>query len=710
MKRKLLVISCFTISSLGGYYVYSSNKSDKYLLQNIPHKIDSSNISREITAQQPTIKSPPNNINVQKTKVQQLTFAHAQCQERSYNFSEYVDDVHSGVVTALEHELKQGKTDRELLAYEAQYQTFYDSYQSLLVKAKVNIEENKYSFTQSVSILNEWNGMSVIEGLNTDTLNELVAALQPLENQNHGLNMSISLAQDIKKADIYALLDNNENFSTYLDSPLSIGDSPVLSPSILFILSAENLKIEEYEQAIALRTFTVNEVAIALNNKMATEYLVPLIKQTKSLGDMPILTQERFIRYENLADIAAANFHVDALKLLSKYGVKPINEPGILTAMDIAILNLPRNGTEYNKLNPDTNKVLATLSYLKAEGYKAHGKIKQFNNLTHTVFKAPRNAHTNTQSISNIKLKSLLKSIPLIDKSFNIQQLEPDNSVISIAITESKNKQKAMKRESELCASVKQQLLAEQGFEGRDKAYDIIDEIKQNPIDVKQRLHQIDPVLVGLWQKLELNYQPAPLNSDSSDTFERLLAEGKTSQALEYSAQTPLTQTQTDALFHYMLRSNIEFLSAWNVRVSPQMPSSILSLRRLPVEKWQDLLHQGFDFSIIDLLGNDAYIAAALNSPQAIQFLVDNNFKLDIDKYGLDALDTLLELSYENGQLHENLPKLIPLYPKFRASHYARVARIKQFYPEEYLQLIAIDKALTPIAGTELNKFRSRYF
>ncbi|GIU15668.1 MULTISPECIES: hypothetical protein [unclassified Shewanella] len=710
MKRKLLVISCVAISILGGYYVYSNDKNEKNQLKGVTHNSNSSTISNQITAQQQTIKSPAINKNFQKTRLQQLTFAHAQCQQRSYDFNEYVDEVHIGVNAALEKELKQGKTDRELLAYEAQYQTFYDSYQDLLIEAKINIEKHKYSITQSVSILNEWSGMSVIEGFSADTLNELVSALQPLENENHGFGVNISLAQDINKEDIYALLDNNDNFSTYLESPLAIGSSLILSPSILFILSAENLNIEEYEQAVALRTFTVNDVAIALNNNMETEYLIPLLKQTKSLGDMPILAQERFKRYNNLADIAAANFNVDALEFLNKYGVNPINEPGILTAMDIAILNLPRNDAEYNKLNPDTNKILDTPSYLKAEGYKAHGKIEQLNNLTVTYFKAPKNARTNSHSISNPKFKSLLKSIPLMDNSFNVKQRKADDSVISLAITDSKNKQIALKRKSEQCASVKQQLLAEQSFEGRDKAYDIIDEIKQNPIDVKQRLHQIDPVLVGLWQELEFSYNRAPLESDPSDKFDRLLAEGNAAQAVEYCAQIPLTQTQTDALFHYMLHSNIEFLSAWSVRVSPQMPSNLLSLKGLPVDKWQDLLHQGFDFSIIDLVGNDTYIAAALNSPQAIQFLVENNFKLDTDKYGLDALDTLLELSYENGQLHESLPKLISLYPKFRSSHYARVTRIKKFYPEEYQHLISINKALTPMAGTELNKFRRRYF
>ncbi|MGS0826931.1 hypothetical protein ACVBIO_14065 [Shewanella sp. 0m-8] len=708
MKWKLLVISCVTISIIGGYYVYSRDSSEKKLAQNISPTIYTPVSINEITVQQQTIKAPLSNKTFQKTKLQQLSSAHAQCQRRFHNFSEQVTDVHSGIIAALEQELRQGKTERELLSFQSQYQTFYDSYQDLLIEAKINIEKNKYSITRASSILKDWSGMSVIEGVNVDTIDVLVTALKPLENEQHGLGMSISLAHDINKADIYALLDNNDNFTTYLASPLSIRDSPVLSPSILFILTAEYLNLEEYKQVVTLQSFTVNDVAVALKNNMATEYLFPLLEQTQSLTDFPIFAQGQFDTYENLADIAVANFNVDALALLNKYGVKPINEPGILTAMDIAILNLPRSDAEYIKLKSDANKMLDTLSYLKVQGYKAHGSISL--NGTGISFSPPPKGFFHSDMVSNAKLKSLLNSIPLIDKSFNVKQREVDDSVISLAIVEAKNKQMTMKRKSEQCASVKQQLLAEQSFEGRDRAYDIIDEIKKDPEHIKERLHEIDPVLVGIWQELELNYKRAPLNSDSSDRFKRLLADGKTEQALEYNEQTPLTQSQTDALFHYILHVDIEFLSAWNVRISPQMPSNLLPLKALPIEKWQDLLHQGFDFSIIDQSGNDVFMAAALHSPQAIQFLVDNNFKLNSDKYGLDALDLLLELSSENGQLHESLPKLIPLYPKFRASHYARVARIKKFLPEEYQQLITIDNALTPIAGTELNTFRSRYF
>ncbi|MCL1144620.1 hypothetical protein L2747_01110 [Shewanella marinintestina] len=708
MKRKLLVISCTTACIVCGYYFYSFDKQEKATLQSIPTPNTSLTSRNEMTEHQQTLETSVSSETAQQTKLVQLTSAHAQCQKRYQNFSEQVADIHNVIIAAIELELQQGKTDRELLAYRSQYKTFYDSYQDLLIEAKSNNERKKYVITQSSSILKDWSGLSVIEGFNTDTIAALVTALKPLENENHGLGMTISLAQDINKADIYALLDNTDHFTTYLESPLYIADSAVLSPSILFILIAEKLNIEEYKQAVALHSFTVNEVAIAIQNNMATEYLTPLLEQTKSLADFPLFAQNQLHNSKNLADIAAANFNVEALTLLGQYGVKPINEPGILTAMDIAILNLPRRDTEYNKFNLDTNKFLDTLNYLIFQGFKAHGSISLDE--TGIDFNPPSKGFFHSEMISNAKLKSLLNRIPLIDNSFNIKQQEADDSVISLAIAKAKSKQMAMTQKSEQCTSVKQQLLAEQSFKGRDKAYDIIKEIEQDPTDVKQRLHDIDPVLVGLWQEHKLNFRPAPLNSDSSDTFERLIADGKIAQARDYSAHTPLTLSQTDILFRFMLRRNIDLLSVWKARVSPLAPTDLMYFKNLPIEKWQGLLDQGFDFLLVDQLGRDVFMAAALHSPQALQFLVDNNFKLNVDKHGLDALDTLLEASYKNGQLHENLPKLLSLYPKFRVSHYARVARIKKFLPKEYQQLIAMNKALTPIARTELNKFRSRYF
>ena len=698
MIRKLAVVALITLTCATSYYLYEADAISKGRDSILNTKSPSDTINSKVQVVEDK--------KFATKKLEQLTIAHTQCKQKSYDIGDQIAYVHQGIIEALEHELKQGKTDRDLLAYSNQYETYYKSYDDLLLQAKINIEKQKYSFTQSVSILNNWNGLSVIEGVNPDSLSELIEALEPLEGENHGLNMSVSLSENITKSDTYALLDNNDNFSTYLESPLYIANSPFLSPSILFILSAEKLNIDEYKQAISLRSFTVNEVALAIQNNMPTEYLTLLLEHTADIEDMPIPRQNFFDSYENLADVAVANFNVEALKVLNQYGVKPTNEPGILTAMDIAIMNLPSEDKVYKELDSDSNKYLNTLTYLKENGYKAHGKDKQFDSTTITFFNAPKKRSFGSHTLSDPKLRKLLKSIELIDKNYNIKNREADQSVVSVAIAEMKLKKMAFKRESDTCVAIKQQLLAEEGFESRKKTYQLIDNIKKTPQKIEARLQEIDPVLVSLWKELELNAKYSPLSSKSDDEFRHLLNDGKTELALEYSMLTPLTLSETDALFRFMLNGKSEFARIWNARIEPQTPSSLLSLKHLSIEKWKDLLHHGFDFSIADQLGNDAFMAAALSSPQAIRFLVDNNFKLNTEKYGLDALDLLLDQSYESGQLSENINELITLYPEFKPSHYARVARIKKFFPEEYKKLISINNALTPEAGTKINKFR----
>ena len=49
-------------------------------------------------------------------KLKELTIANAQCKERSLDFSKQVNNIHQILIQALEHELRNGKTERELLS------------------------------------------------------------------------------------------------------------------------------------------------------------------------------------------------------------------------------------------------------------------------------------------------------------------------------------------------------------------------------------------------------------------------------------------------------------------------------------------------------------------------------------------------------------------------------------------------------------------
>lgn len=636
-------------------------------------------------------------------KLKHLTIANEQCNERGLDFSNQVQNIHQVLIQALEFELKQGKSERELLAYSNQYKTFYDSYDDLLRQAQINIEKVKYNYTSSVDILYDWNGLSVIDGFSSQQIPKIVQRLKKFEDKSNRISIELKLDDNISKSDVYDLLDNSENFNTYLESPFEISSSSVISPSILFVLTATQLTIDEFEQAISMQSFTVNDVAVAIMNEMPFEYLELLITQTKSIEDLPIIIQEHYDSYKNVADIAASKHNVKLLKLLEGYGVKASDEAGIITAMDIAIVNLPHKAESYKNLESFPDKYLDTLSYLNRKGYKAHGKTYQNESETFVKFKVPNGRGYSSYEVLASNLRDYLFKIELIDGSSNIHQLSPDDSLVSKAIETIKIKKTVLDDKSESCKSIRKELLSEEGFADSGDAYDLIYEIEQNKEYIPERLHEIDPVLVNLWRESNENRSK---QSKNSSHFIAFLKEKNYQQALDYSASTPLTARETDVLLMSLIRNIEDIAPIWNARVSPLSPSTLFAFKFLDDDKWELLMNVGFDFSIKDKSGNDIFSASVIDYPKAIKFLLDNGFKPEVEGLGMDALDILLEETYEKGRLNPNLGKIVNAIKSFEPSHYSRVARIKKFFPDEYEKLIKINKKLEPIGEVQINRFR----
>jgi len=415
-------------------------------------------------------------------KVKELKIAKAQCKQKNANFITQVSDIHQELIQALEKELKQGKTDRELLAYSNQYRTFYKNYNDLLLLAKINIEKLKYNYTKSSEILLKWNGLSVINGFSPENIPNIVEKLKEVEGTLAGLTMTLPLTENINKSDIYALLDNDQ-FNTYLESAISIEHSPVISPSILFVLTATHLDLDDFKQAIAFHSFNVNDVAIAILNDMPIEYISALIAKAEAINDMPIIAIGNSDSFENLADLAASKHNLGLLKLLEKHGVKGTNEENIITAMDIAIMHLPSDAKAYQDLDNFPQKYLNTLTYLHNKGYAAHGESFQNNNGTEVFFKAPIRRNFQTTSVLEPKLKAQLNKIELIENKhknpWGIKQKSVDGSLLSNVIKNVNIKVQAKNDKSNQCASIKDELLAAEGFAKYQEANEIIKEIKK---------------------------------------------------------------------------------------------------------------------------------------------------------------------------------------------------------------------------------------
>jgi hypothetical protein len=693
--KKLILLLAIVVALIIYVYPTKSTKSSNNV--NDATSTLSDNVSTEIFQF--------SNKEFASQKLKELTIANAQCKERSLDFSRQVDNIHQILIQALEHELRNGKTERDLLGYSNQYETFYNRYDGLLLQAKIKIEEEKYDFTTSVDILNEWNGLSVINNFSVITIPIIVQGLKAFEGKSNGLSMGLELDNEISKSDVFALLENDDNFNTYLESPLGISGSPVLSPSILFALTGSSLNLEEFKLAVSLRNFNVNDVAVAVINDLPYEYLELLIEQTRSIEDMPIIAQGRYDSYANLADLAASSHNLKLLQLLETYGVHPTNELGIITGLDIAIMNLP-DEVDANAQS-FSDKYLDTIKYLIEKGYKAHGSHYQMDKETIISFKAPNRRNFQSSKALTPALKKALHQIELVDSSYNLNQALPDNSLVSKAIESMALRKAALNDKSKSCESIREELLAEEGFLGLRETYDLIKLISQDDGNTAERLHDIDPVLVNLWRGTESNHS---VSQEKHSDFITMLQEQKLQDALDYSSSTPLTKVETDTLLLSLLQNTESIIPIWNARGVSTPPSGLLAFKHLPLEKWESLNNERFDFSIKDSFGNDLFVPAALNSPEAVQLLLDFGLTPEMNEFGLDVLDLLLEDSYENGRLNRSLSLIVSEVEMIEPSHQSRVARIKKYFPEEYKKLVHLSNKFMVESEMEVNQFRLKMY
>ncbi|BDX08332.1 hypothetical protein MACH26_38530 [Planctobacterium marinum] len=636
----------------------------------------------------------------EKNSLSALLRAKEQCDERHLTYSDKVKSINNSLIRALQTELQAGKTETELMAYEKQYTTFHRGFDDLLLLARINLEKQKYQFTRSAEILGEWTGLSVINGLNDEKVPQLIADLQ--SNPPSGMKMFLSLKDQVSRSEIALLLDNKENFNTYLESPLGIEDVSVISPSVLVILTATRLDVQEFQQAIAQHNFTVNDVAVAIHSELPVEYISAVLQQTQSPEAIPVLMRGPFNEaFFNLADMAAAKHNTRLLQLLATYGVTPSDKPGIVTGLDIAIVNMKF----YSATQSYPDEYFETLVYLKGKGYRAHGETVQFDGASGIRFSPPHNKSQWSSTVSDPELKKLLESIELISVGERIPQLKPDNSALSNAIAVAKDKRQELKREGEQCAATERLLRDREGFADFEEAREIIKRIEADYGEVAGQLHQIDPALYVIWYE-QKNHRVGR----SESVFLNLLRDKQFQQALEYSTAHPLTTVETDALLRAMLSNFDELLSVWQARVMPAAPSSLEALKYLKLEQWQYWYEQGFDFNLHDQQGRDVFVAAALSqgAVNVISFFHEKGLKPQTQELGPDVIDVLLELSYRDGKLHPALATVLPLVNEFEPNHYARVSRLKQFYPGEYTALVTMKPALEVKGDVPMNRFRLR--
>lgn len=637
-------------------------------------------------------------------EVERLAKVQTRCRHTNNNLSANIAAIHQPIIAGLEQALRRGASIRELLSYRDQYTTYYRSFFDLLAQARINIGKEKYQTADSVAILNHWQGLSVI-GLKQGKITQLLQYLRSVGNSDDAVTLSLSIDKKASKQDVLSLLNNVDSFNTYLESPLAIGGGRAISPSILFVMSAQVLSLKEFSDAVAGASFTVNDVAVAIKNKIPNAYIKVLIEHTNDLSATPIFYQNNWQDYYTIADLAVAEYNVEILKLLAIYGVTPINEPGILTGLDIAITNLPTKPIAHKEQRDKLSHYENTITYLHNNGYRAHGEKFEASGKTELTFQAPNTVFFDSGNIAEPALRDALMSIELIPFQSTVLQVKPDNSDISTAISISIKARAHIEENQKNCVEVAKRIVTVQGFKTVKQALALVRDIAAKENNVAVRLHEIDPALVHLWQyseQFERGYELYMPPGEFSTLIENKLYE----RAVEYVTEFPLSRQETDYLFGVLVRKPSEIMAVWDMRVSAKVPSNFDDLRYLPIKQWHNLVKAGFDMSITDMWGNDLYIMAFLHSQDAVNILVEENIPFNLDSLGLDAFDLALEDSYEKATLNKNIFKFMPPNNKIEPNHYRRIARLKTFYPAIYQQLVKENSQLIPPQNVDINIYR----
>ena len=599
-------------------------------------------------------------------------------------------------------ELKKGTSVPTLLKYATLSGIYKRQYIAFLRDAIVAEQKQQLSITSSLDELANWQGIEAIKGFTNDKVKEMIQQLGDNKHSPSGLTLSVPLDENVQKETLYALLNNTDTFTTYSKTFIKLEGSEVISPATLFVLNANKFTPKEFEQAISTNQFTVNELATAIKNNIPNEYIFALMKQVPALDAMP-LYEENSVLY-NMADIAVSQFNLPLVKALQQLGVTPTNRPGLFTGLDVAIVNLPRSGNLTPA--PLDAKHTQMLDYLTEQGYKAHsGNANDGLNGKGVSFVSDfiyqQGAYINGQE--NPEQYAYFSPIGKIDNATLPQVSEPDNSDVARFLVDLKQQKKELDNKRQNCELLQQQLSATEQLHSTMRAYNTVLEVKkEHGNNFEYVLQEQDPVLVNYWWSI-LNNQLS--NDRSHNAFSEYLSKKDYQKAYEYSLSTPLTQTETDTLFSFLLLEPHDFIAIWQSRVEPKPPSDLARLSRFPLSQWQKLKQAGFDFSITDTYGRDVYVQAASSSVEVVQFLIDNKIPADSEKLGVDILDLALEQSYTKGELSPMIPLALQLVEKIEPNHLSRAARLKTFYPEVYEQLIKLNPALKPAEGTQLNHY-----
>lgn len=695
MKRLFLVVLTISIM-LVWYFFYSgenaNHSSSPLRADSSPHTFVS---TTTVSKKKPLATTTANKINMLEESI-------TSCNNLTYTKRKQMFVKQNEFIGVVETLLEKGVSLQQILSINDRPTTYSNSYEKLILQAKMNFEGRKYNYATTDQVLNEWQGLSVVKGMDTQK-EEIAELIKEAEKKNVSMQLQLKINPKAKRSDILALTQNS-TFNHYFKSVLAIGDGSTISPSMLFISTGKQLPFSDFKQLAGQHNFTVNDIAHAIKSNLPNKHINFLIDHSSTLHGMPTAIQnanDEYKVYFNLADVAISEFNLVIIEKLKTKGVTPSNEANVLTGMDIALDNLPKGALN----NTNLAKYIATIEYLYDNNYFAHGQKNTRNDGTEEVrFHSNFTGHTYTNSFPPSSLKQLVKKVNLVNNSAaNI----PSNQVseeLFISLKELSSVSTSYKQNSKRCEETTKSLNEAHNIATNAEAYNLIGRYKYQE-NAPQLLHEIDPALASMFSIKKANDGLEHRQSSTEKSMFTLFTIEDLTQAYEFVTTTVLTQKQTNDLFSLMLANIDESITIWQARISPKPPSNTYLLVNLNLSEWSELIEVGFDLTMHSQFNEDIFFFAAQHSTEALELLIENDYSPNFSRLGLDVFDLALEESYKQGALSKKVSLITPFINKVETNHFRRIARLKVFHPFVYEELISINKSFIPPEELPVNHF-----
>ncbi|WP_417761522.1 hypothetical protein [Shewanella sp.] len=444
-----------------------------------------------------------------------------------------------------------------------------------------------------------------------------------------------------------------------------------------------SLDTQQFDEQLAdVQLSSGDFVSMMLRGSVPPDKLAVLLDRipAEQLAAQPLVTNFMSTTpFFNIADYAAYTLDVPLLALLAQHGVVPTQIDGLVGPIERA-LSHRRWGEN------DADNTLAAVQYLVENGYK----------IASTTDETGEKMGSRVFDIAWVALDERVKNYLLSQHATMPALAEPatmSDEVISDIIAERSALRQQYADNFAHCRSLDADLLSAELLWSPEQTNEQIKRLKEQYQGeaLLDALQNREPQSVSIFRE---SFAHTPLKpSHYRELRQAMLQQDSVTALAELLQNTSLDAADTSIML-MQLPHNPELIPYWNSRVEPVAPSSIRAIDGVSATLLRDMIEQGFDLHQTDENNVNLYSVFFESAPELVELLLQARVDPFSNRYGPDALDYALDKSYIDGQLFPGTAEILRACVSLEPNHQRRFARLKQFRPDIYQQLLAIDPAL----------------